>query len=50
MDNLQEVLKEELRTMYRVMDIMKPQSEDEFIAVVLPNLHLKIFELLENKK
>ena len=47
---LQKILKEELKTAYRLMGIMKPKSEAEFIAVVLPNLHMKIHELLTNKQ
>ena len=46
---LQETLKEELKTMYRMIGLMKPQSEAEFIAVALPNLLIKVHELLANQ-
>jgi hypothetical protein len=47
-DKLRQVLEEELKTMYRLIAVMYPTSEAEFIAVALPNLHLRMFELLKN--
>ena len=44
--NLKEILIEELKTIYRMINIMKPKSEAEFITVALPNLQIKMFELL----
>ena len=45
-EDLREILTEELKTMYRMVKIMQPTSEEEFIAVALPNLHLKVYELI----
>lgn len=43
---LREILTEELKEAYRLIQLMQPKSEAEFVAVVLPNLHLKIHELI----
>ena len=47
--NLQEELKEELKTMYHLIGVMKPKNEAEFINVTLPNLHLKVFKLVNKE-
>ncbi len=48
---LRNILEEELKTMYRLIQMMQPKNEAEFIGVALPNLHLKVYELLNpNKK
>ena len=44
--NIEKIVKEELETMYRLLNIMKPESEVEFINVMTPNLTLRLFHLL----
>ena len=48
--DLKETLISELETMYRMIGLMQPKSEAEFIAVALPNLHLALFEWLKSKQ
>lgn len=48
--NLQEILTDEIKTILKMFQIMKPENEAMFIAVALPNLHLKVHELLSQAK
>ena len=48
--DLKESLTSELETMYRMIGLMQPKSEAEFIAVALPNLQLALFEWLKSKQ
>lgn len=47
---LREVLVEEIKEAYRLIALMTPKSEVEFVATVLPNLHLRIHELLSERE
>ena len=46
---MQDVLRKEVETIYDMTSVMNPQSREEFIAVALPNLHTRVFELLSIK-
>lgn len=48
--DIKPILEEELKTMYRMIQIMEPKSEAEFIAVTLPNLHVRLFHELQALK
>lgn len=44
--NLRGALEDALHDMYRMVSLMQPKSEAEFIAVALPNLHISMHEFL----
>ncbi len=48
--DLKEVLKEEIRTMARMVNVMNPKSEGELMAVCLPNLHTRMHEYISDIK
>ena len=48
--DIKEVLIEELKTIYKMIAVMQPKSEAEFIKVMLPNIHIRLFNLLTSQR
>ena len=48
-EELKEGLKDEIRTMVRMVNQLNPKSEAELIAVLLPNLHLFCFNFIASQ-
>jgi hypothetical protein len=47
-EEVENTLKEEIRIMARMVKVMQPKTESELFAVTLPNLSIKVHELLHD--
>ncbi len=44
--NLKKEITEQVKIIYDLIGEMQPKSKEEFINLALPNLHIKVFELI----